>query len=118
MKHSSILIREFLELYIKAHYFRPDGGDRDYETYKSQYTDLLEEAAQNPFEVLSFSFTYFRGNSNFPLLDLKTTLTTNCPKDQLNKFIELLDIDGGECNAEIQTVPNGDNTSFIITEQY
>lgn len=123
MIHDPITLEQFMEAYIKAHYFRPDGEDRNWEEYglSEDNKKLLLLAKASPIKVKSFSFAYFRGLTKFPLLDLKTTVTFDLPYEEINisKAIRWLDLSMGECPPLMQPVRqlNGD-LSFIITERY
>ena len=62
MNHEPITLAQFMEAYIKAHYFRPDGEDRNWESY-GDTTDnkkLLVLAQISPIKVKSFSFGAMR----------------------------------------------------------
>lgn len=122
MTHKPITFEAFLELYIKAHYFRPDGEDRNWEEYgdTEDNRDLIARAKETGLMVTGFSFNYFRGLSEFPLLDLKTTITLDMPHTLTNAhyIMEFLDLSEGECSPHFDIPPQASKLSLIITEQY
>jgi hypothetical protein len=123
MIHEPITFGKFIEAYIKAHYFRPDGEDRNWEEYGDTDDNrrLIALAKESPIMVKSFSFAYFRGLSNFPLLDLKTTVTFDLPNvggTDYSRVTRFLDLSHGECPPLMQSPEHGPHLSFIITERY
>ena len=122
MKHTPIAFGTWLELYIQAHYFRPDGVDRLYQEFKMYYAEIITLAYAQPYEVQSFSFTYFRGLS-IDQLDLKSTLTLNIDTDSMTQITEIIQQCDADCPPHIQVIPGRDpqnpfSVSYIITEQY
>jgi hypothetical protein len=122
MKHTPIAFGTWLELYVQAHYFRPDGVDRHYPDYQMDYAEIITLAYAQPYEVQSFSFTYFRGLST-DQLDLKSTLTMNIDTDSMTQITEIIQECNADCPPLIQVIPSRDpqnpySVSYIITEQY
>lgn len=120
MNHKSITLKQFVEAYIKAHYFRPDGEDRDFDACYGNYRELLKSLEHSLCRVKGFSFNYFRGLSEFPHLDLKVTVTTDLENSPLQRdYIRtILDLSGGECPPVFEFPLSTDTVTCIITERY
>ena len=118
ISHRPTHLGNFISLYIKAHYFRPDGEDREFEQYGNtpENQDLIEGAFRTKIYVKSFSFNYHPDRDE---LALRTTATfIDISKAQKKTLESMLDLSCGECSPEIAWVPNGDYLSVIVTENY
>lgn len=120
MEHQPITLKQFVEAYVRAHYCRPDGRNEDIYKGFPGYDELLDYIAPTPYMVKSFSFTYFRGLSEFPYLDLKTTVTTDMPNTRENRayLMGVLDLSNGECSLRFEFLIQSETVTCIITEVY